>query len=123
MKLPLIGQDDLSHQQKMGSSFSCCVLMQVILCEAGLLKQTLQVFVSQLRRVLDKGYNVADAFVPFLQGLVDDPTLACGHALHMATVLLGMHLQGIEVWPLSPVCISSNDCAMGLVMRHVKCGV
>ena len=71
----------------------------MVLCEAGLLKQTLQVFVGQLRRVLDKGYNVGDAFVPFLQGLLDDPTLACGHALHMATALLSMHLPGIEVWP------------------------
>ncbi len=91
----------------------------MVLCEAGLLKQTLQVFVSLLKRVLDKGYNVADAFVPFLQGLVDDPTLACGHALHMATALLGMHLQGIEVLPFSPVYISSNDCVRGLVICHV----
>ena len=78
----------------------------MVLCEAGLLKQTLQVFVSQLRRVLEKGYNVEDAFVPFLQGLQDDPTLACGHALHMATALLSMHLPGIEVWacPLLSLC-------------------
>ena len=94
----------------------------MVLCEAGLLKQTLQVFVSQLRRMLDKGYNVADAFVPFLQGLVDDPTLACGHALHMATALLGMHLQGIEVRRLSPVYIFIYYCVIGLVMCHVRCG-
>ena len=83
----------------------CCDVSQVVLCEAGLLKQTVQVFASQLKRVLDKEYNVAGAFVPFLQGLVDDPTLACGHALHMATALLSIHLQGIEVLPrqnLSP---------------------
>lgn len=75
--------------------------LQVVLCEAGLLKQTLQVFVSQLRAVLDKEYNVADAFVPFLQFLMDDSTLACGHALHMATALLSMHLQGTEVGRLA----------------------
>ena len=69
----------------------------MVLCEAGLLKQTLQELVSQLRAVLDKEYNVADAFVPFLQSLIDDSTLACGHALHMATALLSMHLQGTEV--------------------------
>ena len=62
---------------------------------------------SQLKRVLDKRFNVADAFVPFLQGLVDDPALACGHALHMATALLSMHLPGMEVrpWPLQHSCV------------------
>lgn len=87
------------HSRQAQTHQTAVVQLQVVLCEAGLLKQTLQVFVGHLKRVLDKGYNVADAFVPFLQGLVDDPTLACGHALHMATALLSMHLQGMEVWP------------------------
>lgn len=70
---------------------------QVVLCEAGLLKQTLQVFVARLKPMLESEFNIADAFVPLLQSLIDDPTLACGHALHMAVALLHMHMPPCEV--------------------------
>ena len=73
----------------------------MVLSEAGLLKQTLQVFVDHLRPMLEKEYNVMDAFIPYLQSLIDDPNLVCGHALHMAVALLSMHLQGCEVGPFN----------------------
>ena len=71
--------------------------MQIVLCEAGLLRQTLQVFVSHLQAMLAKEYNVHGAFVPFLQSLADEPSLASAHAVHMAVALLSMHLNGCEV--------------------------
>ena len=74
----------------------------MVLSEAGLIKQTLQVFVDHLRPMLEKEYNVMDAFIPYLQSLIDDPNLVCGHALHMAVALLSMHLQGCEVGLLEP---------------------
>ena len=71
--------------------------MQVVLCEAGLLRQTLQLFVSHLRPMLAREFNVHGAFVPFLQSLADEPALASAHAVHMAVALLSMHLNGCEV--------------------------
>lgn len=76
--------------------------MQVVLCEAGLLRQTLQLFVSHLRPMLAKEFNVHGAFVPFLQSLADEPALASAHAVHMAVALLSMHLNGCEVSPMEP---------------------
>ena len=71
--------------------------MQVVLCEAGLLRQTLQLFVSHLRPMLAREFNVHGAFVPFLQSLADESALASAHAVHMAVALLSMHLNGCEV--------------------------
>ena len=90
--------------------------MQVVLCEAGLLRQTLQVFVSHLRPMLAKEYNVHGAFVPFLQSLADEPSLASAHAVHMAVALLSMHLNGCEVG-----FVAMYRTVLVLVCRFLQC--